>query len=45
VTTIVLSYILLPYAGIAGVGIAGLATSSCITLVVVGDWLRGRRRG
>ena len=45
VSTLVLSYVLLPYAGIAGVGIAGLATQSCITLVVVADWLRKRRRG
>jgi O-antigen/teichoic acid export membrane protein len=45
VATIVLSYILLPYAGIAGAGIAWLATQSCIALVVVAQWLRsGRKR-
>ncbi len=45
VTTIVLSYILLPYAGIAGAGIASLTVQSCVTLVIAGEWLRGRRRG
>ena len=43
VVTVVLSYILLPYAGIAGAGIAWLTTQSCITLVVVADWLKKRR--
>ena len=38
--TIILSYILLPYAGIAGAGIASLAAQSCIAIVVVAGWLK-----
>ena len=45
VATLVLSYILLPYAGIAGIGIAGLVISICTTLIVLADWLRKRRSG
>jgi O-antigen/teichoic acid export membrane protein len=43
VVTIVLSYILLPYADIAGAGIAWLTTHCCISLVIVASWLKNRR--
>jgi len=41
---IILSYILLPYAGIAGAGIAWLAAQSCVALAVVVGWLMKMRR-
>jgi O-antigen/teichoic acid export membrane protein len=43
--TIGLSYALMARFGINGIGIAWLVSQCCVTVVIAGDWLRGRRRG
>jgi O-antigen/teichoic acid export membrane protein len=40
--TLVLSYVLLPYLGINGVGIAFLSSHGITALVIVAGWLKGR---
>ncbi len=42
VSILVLSYVLLPYLGINGVGIACLSSHGVVALVILASWLRGR---
>jgi len=42
VSTLVLSYMLLPYLGINGVGVATLSSYGVVALVIIVGWLRGR---
>ena len=41
--TLVLTYLLLPWIGINGAGIAWLATQGIVALMVAADWLGGKR--
>jgi O-antigen/teichoic acid export membrane protein len=43
--TIGLSYLLMPREGISGVGIAWLVSQSCVSLVIVAQWLMQQRKG